>query len=249
MEHQHNFNTNNNSQISNARNKDKDDESILILNFKNYLEVAGRASIELAQAAQLVSKSLEGRIKIVACPPQPALSLVKENVDIPVFAQHVDNAKEGSTTGYFIPEIAKSFGAQGSLINHSEHRIDRPETIQNLVDNLRKLQMISVVCARSAAEVADIARFKPDYIAIEPPELIGSGKAVSKENPAIVTDSIEAAAKVTQVVKVICGAGITDAADVRSALKLGAKGILVASGVIKATSWVDKISELASGYK
>lgn len=247
MKHQYNINANNNSQISNARNKDED--PVLILNFKNYLKLAGRASIELAKAAQQVSKSLDGRIKIVACPPQPALSLVKENVDIPVFAQHVDDAKEGSTTGYFIPEIAKSFGAQGSLINHSEHRIDRSETIQNLVDNLRKLQMVSVVCARSAAEVADIARFKPDYIAIEPPELIGSGKAVSKENPAIVTDSIESAAKVSQEVRVICGAGITDAADVRSALKLGAKGILVASGVIKATSWVDKITELASGYK
>ena len=249
MERQYNINANNNSQISNARIKDGNEDPILILNFKNYLELAGRASIELAKAAQQVSKSLDGRIKIVACPPQPALSLVKENVDIPVFAQHVDDAKEGSTTGYFIPEIAKSFGAQGSLINHSEHRIDRPETIQNLVNNLRKLQMVSVVCARSAAEVADIARFKPDYIAIEPPELIGSGKAVSKENPAIVTDSIESAAKVSQEVRVICGAGITDAADVRSALKLGAKGILVASGVIKATSWVDKITELASGYK
>jgi triosephosphate isomerase (TIM) len=247
VEPQHNINTNNITQISNARNKDED--PILILNFKNYLEVAGQGSIKLAKAAQLISKSLDGRIRIAACPPQPALSLVKENVDIPVFAQHVDDAKEGSTTGYFIPEIAKSFGAQGSLINHSEHRIDGLETIQNLVNSLRKLQMVSVVCARSAAEVADIAKFKPDYIAIEPPELIGSGKAVSKENPAIVTDSIEAAAKVSQEVRVICGAGITDAADVRSALKLGAKGILVASGVIKATSWVDKISELASGYK
>jgi triosephosphate isomerase len=249
VERQYNINANNNNQISNARNKDENEDPILILNFKNYLEVAGRASIELAKAARQVSKSLDGRIKIVACPPQPALSLVKENVDIPVFAQHVDDAKEGSTTGYFIPEIAKSFGAQGSLINHSEHRIERPHTIQNLVDNLRKLQMVSVVCARSATEVADIARFKPDYIAIEPPELIGSGKAVSKENPAIVTDSIESAAKVSQEVRVICGAGITDAADVRSALKLGAKGILVASGVIKANSWVDKITELASGYK
>ena len=249
MESQYNINANNNNKISNAGIKDENEDPILILNFKNYLEVAGRASIELAKAAQQVSKSLDGRIKIIACPPQPALSLVKENVDIPVFAQHVDDAKEGSTTGYFIPEIAKSFGAQGSLINHSEHRIDRPETIQNLVDNLRKLQMVSVVCARSAAEVADIARFKPDYIAIEPQELIGSGKAVSKENPAIVTDSIESAAKVSQEVRVICGAGITDATDVRSALKLGAKGILVASGVIKATSWVDKITELASGYK
>jgi triosephosphate isomerase (TIM) len=247
VEHQYNNNTNNNNQINRVRNKDE--IPIIILNFKNYLEVAGQGSIKLAKAAELISKSLDGRMKIVACPPQPALSLIKENVDIPVFSQHVDDAKVGSTTGYFIPEIAKSFGAQGSLINHSEHRIDKQETIQNLVDNLRRLQMVSVVCARSASEVADIARFKPDYIAIEPPELIGSGKAVSKENPAIVTDSIEAAAKVSQVVKVICGAGITDSADVRSALKLGAKGILVASGVIKATSWVDKISELASGYK
>jgi triosephosphate isomerase (TIM) len=244
VEHQYNSNTNNNS---NARNTDN--SPILILNFKNYLEVAGQGSIKLAKAAQLISKSLDGRMQIVVCPPQPALSLVKENVDIPAFSQHVDDAKEGSTTGYFIPEIAKSFGAQGSLINHSEHRIERPETIQNLVNNLRKLQMVSVVCARSASEVSDLAGFKPDYIAIEPPELIGSGKAVSKENPAIVTDSIEAAAKVSQEVKVICGAGITDAADVHSALKLGAKGILVASGVIKAASWVDKISELASGYK
>jgi triosephosphate isomerase (TIM) len=225
------------------------DSLILVLNFKNYLEVAGQGSVELARAAQDVSKSLKGRIQIVACPPQPAISLVKESVDIPVFSQHVDDAKEGSTTGFFIPELAKSFGAKGSLLNHSEHRIDRPETIRNLVTRLRKLQMVSIVCARSASEVSDIARFEPDFIAIEPPELIGSGKAVSKENPSIVTESIEAAARFSQNVKVICGAGITDAADVRSALGLGAQGILVASGVIKATSWIDKISELASGYR
>jgi triosephosphate isomerase len=48
---------------------------------------------------------------------------------------------------------------------------------------------------------------------------------------------------------VICGAGIVDKADVESALKLGAKGILVASGIIKAKSWYEKIHELASGFK
>jgi triosephosphate isomerase (TIM) len=234
---------------SNNGNLKNKEHPILILNFKNYLEVAGQGSVKLARAAQQVSNSLDGRIQIVACPPQPALSLVKENVDIPVFSQHIDDAKAGSTTGFFIPEMAKSFGAQGSLINHSEHRIDSPKIIQTIVDSLRKLEMVSVVCARSASEVSDIALFRPDYIAIEPPELIGSGKAVSKENPSIVTDSIEAAAKVSSEVKVICGAGITDSADVRSALKLGARGILVASGVIKASSWVDKIAELTSGYQ
>ena len=221
---------------------------ILILNFKNYLEVSGRKCIELAKAAEKVTKSFDARIQIVVAPPQPALSSVKEHVEIPVFAQHVDDAKEGSSTGFFIPEISQSFGAQGSLINHSEHRIERTDTIQNLVNRLRQLNMVSVVCARSAQEVSNLARLEPDYIAIEPPELIGSGKAVSKENPSIVTDSL-AAADVSKNVRVICGAGITDAADVKSALKLGAKGILVASGVIKSKSWVDKISELASGYE
>jgi len=222
---------------------------ILILNFKNYLEVSGQKCIELAKAAEKVTKSFDARIQIVVAPPQPALSLVKDKVEIPVFAQHVDDAKEGSSTGFFIPEISQSFGAEGSLINHSEHRIERPDTIQNLVNRLRQLNMVSVVCARSAQEVSNLARFEPDYIAIEPPELIGSGKAVSKENPSIVTDSLNAAADISKHVRVICGAGITDATDVKSALKLGAKGILVASGVIKSKSWVDKISELASGYE
>lgn len=222
---------------------------ILILNFKNYLEIAGQKGIELARAVQEVSESYSGRIQFVVAPPQPALSLVKQNVNIPIFAQHLDYADEGSTTGFFIPKMASSYGAQGSLLNHSEHRIDKLDTIQGLVNRLRSLQMISVVCARSASEVSTFARFEPDYIAIEPPELIGSGRAVSKENPSIVTDSIVAAARMSPNVKVICGAGITDATDVSSALKLGATGILVASGIIKATSWMDKISELASGFE
>jgi triosephosphate isomerase len=222
---------------------------ILILNFKNYHEIEGQKGIELARSVQKVSESFGGSIQLVVAPPQPALSLVKQNVNIPVFAQHLDYTEVGSTTGYFIPEMARSFGAQGSLLNHSEHRIDEPHTVQGLVNRLRSLQMVSVVCARTASEVSTLARFEPDYIAIEPPELIGSGRAVSKENPSIVTDSINAAAKVSQNARVICGAGITDANDVSSALKLGAVGILVASGVIKATSWIDKITELASGFK
>ena len=222
---------------------------ILILNFKNYHEIEGQKGIELARSVQKVSESYGGSIQLVVAPPQPALALVKQNVNIPVFAQHLDYAEAGSTTGYFIPEMARSFGAEGSLVNHSEHRIDELDTIHGLVNRLRSLQMVSVVCARTASEVSTLARFEPDYIAIEPPELIGSGRAVSKENPSIVTDSINAAAKMSQNARVICGAGITDANDVSSALKLGAVGILVASGIIKATSWNDKITELASGLK
>jgi triosephosphate isomerase len=202
----------------------------LIINFKNYEEASAANSVKLAKAAQKVAQKLKA--EIIVAPPQPALALVAKSVKkIPVVCQHVDDEKQGSTTGFFIPEVAKSYGAVGSLINHSEHRIEM-KSIASLVERMRKLGMTSIVCARAPHEVMEISVFGPDFIAIEPPELIGSGRAVSKENPAIITRSIEAVGSRSRV---ICGAGITDKGDVRAAVKLGSKGILIA--------------ELASGMK
>ena len=46
--------------------------------------------------------------------------------------------------------------------------------------------MISVLCVKDVAEARKYSKLNPDYIAIEPPELIGSGKAVSKERPELI---------------------------------------------------------------
>lgn len=215
----------------------------LIINFKNYDEVSGDGAVKLARAAQAVAKKL--KVEIAVAPPQPALALVAKSVKVPVICQHVDNEKVGSSTGYFVPEVAKSYGSSGSLINHSEHRIEMKQ-IASLVERLRGLRMTSIVCAREPWEVMEISAFQPDFIAIEPLELIGSGRAVSTENPAIITKSIEAAGSRS---KVICGAGITGRGDVAKAMELGSRGILVASGIIKANSWAGKIAELAAGMK
>ena len=203
--------------------------------------------MELSKVSEQVSN--DTGVDIIISPPQPALSQVCATVKTPVLSQHVDFSKPGSTTGFMVPEIVKSYGAVGSLINHSEHRIDSIDSIRELVSILKNLQMVSIVCVRTPEEAGTIANFNPDFIAIEPPELIGSGKAVSTENPSIVTKSISAVVERSDSSKVICGAGIVDKADVESALRLGAKGVLVASGIIKAKSWYDKIHELASGFK
>jgi triosephosphate isomerase len=221
--------------------------SPFIINFKNYLEIGGEKSVRLSKVSEQVSNSMG--VDIMVAPPQSSLSQVCATVKTPVISQHVDFSKPGSTTGFVVPELIKSYGAAGSLINHSEHRIDSIDTIRELVSVLRNLQMISIVCVRTPEEAGIVANLDPDFIAIEPPELIGSGKAVSKENPSIVTRSISAVADKSVNSQVICGAGIVDKADVESALRLGAKGILVASGIIKADSWYNKIHELASGFK
>ncbi len=215
----------------------------LIINFKNYEEVSADGAIRLGETARKVAEKIQ--VEIILAPPHPVLALIAKEVEIPVICQHVDDEKMGPSTGFTVPEIAKSYGAIGSLINHSEHRIEM-NSIASLVKRLRRLGMVSIVCAQEPQEVVEISTFEPDFIAIEPPELIGSGKAVSKENPTVITKSIEGAGSRSRI---ICGAGISDKEDVSKAIELGSQGILVASGVIKATSWDKKITELASGMK
>ena len=82
---------------------------------------------------------------------------------------------------------------------------------------------------------AAVALSEPDMVAIEPPELIGSGRAVSKERPEVIIESVKRIRAVNAKVKILCGAGITTGEDVYAALKLGTQGVLVASGVVKAT--------------
>jgi triosephosphate isomerase len=213
----------------------------LIINFKNYEDISADKAITLAKSALNVAEKL--KIEIVVAPPQPIVALIAKNIQLPVICQHLDNEKVGPSTGFIVPEIAKSYGAIGSLINHSEHRMEI-SSIASLVERMRKIGMTSIVCAQEPHEVIEVSSFHPDFIAIEPPELIGSGRAVSKENPAIITKSIQGAGSRSSV---ICGAGITDKDDVVKAIELGSQGILVASSIVKANSWEKKITELASG--
>ncbi|HYY41066.1 MAG TPA: triose-phosphate isomerase, partial [Nitrososphaera sp.] len=94
----------------------------LIINFKNYEEVSEDKAVKLAESALHVAEKL--KIEIIIAPPHPVLALIAKNIRIPVICQHVDNEKMGPSTGFIVPEIAKSYGAVGSLINHSEHRIE-----------------------------------------------------------------------------------------------------------------------------
>ena len=214
---------------------------MFIINFKNYEEISGANASRLAKIAEKISKKY--RIKIAVVPPQHLLSEIAK-YSIPVLAQHVDVANAGSTTGFIVPEIIKKSKVSGSLINHSEHRISEKD-IRELVSRLKKLGMISVVCVKDISEAKKYAKLNPDYIAIEPPELIGTGKAVSKEKPQVITKSVMAVKQAKNSTNLLCGAGIVSGKDVAKAMQLGAKGILVASGIIKAKNWNSIVEEFA----
>ena len=214
---------------------------MFIINFKNYEEISGAKALKLAKIAEKISKKY--RIKIAVAPPQHLLTEIAR-CDISVLAQHLDTANVGSTTGFMVPEIVKKSLVKGSLINHSEHRIPAKQ-IRELVLRLKKLGMISIVCVKDVSEARKYAKLNPDYIAIEPPELIGTGKAVSKERPEVITRSVSAVKQARNSTKLLCGAGIISGEDVAKAIQLGAKGILVASGIVKAKNWTCAVEEFA----
>ena len=214
---------------------------MFVINCKNYEEISGDKIIKFVKTAEKVSKKF--KVKIAISPPQHLIGVIAKS-SIPILAQHIDDSKVGSTTGFVIPELLKKSKVKGSLINHSEHRISSKEIVK-LVSKLKELKMISIVCVKDVAEARKYAKLNPDYIAIEPPELIGSGKAVSKEKPELITKAASAVKSANNSTKLLCGAGIVAGEDVAKALELGSKGILVASGIIKAKNWNNIMSEFA----
>jgi triosephosphate isomerase len=92
-----------------------------------------------------------------------------------------------------------------------------------------------------------VARLAPDAVAVEPPALIGSGTPVSKADPDIVRDAVDAAGAIDSSVPVLCGAGISTGEDVSLAAELGAEGVLLASGVAAAADPRAALSALVDG--
>jgi len=61
-----------------------------------------------------------------------------------------------------------------------------------------------VVCAQSPEECEKLSKFNPDYIAYEPPELIGGDKSVSDAHPELIQKAVRASGDVPT----LTGAGI-----------------------------------------
>ncbi len=203
---------------------------IIIVNFKTYDSAYGKRAIELAKLCEKVAKTTGSHVAVAVSAVD--LCTVAEEVNIPVLAQHIDDIEFGSHTGYIVAEDVKEAGAAGTLLNHSEHRL-RMDVLEKSIKRAKENNLITIVCAKDAVEAKAVAVFEPDFIAIEPPELIGGDVSVSKEDPEIISDTVENVKFVNPNIPVLVGAGIKTTEDVNKAIELGAKGILVASGITK----------------
>jgi triosephosphate isomerase len=219
---------------------------MVIVNFKTYSEATGKRAVEQAKKAEKVYR--ETGVSIGVAPQFADIATVAEAVEIPVFAQHIDPVKPGSYTGHVLAESVQEAGAVGTLINHSERQLKLAD-ISEIIRITRESGLVSLVCANDSSVSVAAAALKPDIIAVEPPELIGTGIPVSKAKPEVITDTVKLVREVNLKVTILCGAGISHGEDVSAALKLGTQGVLVASGIVKAKDPYVVMREFADASK
>ncbi|MFB6191958.1 MAG: triose-phosphate isomerase [Haloarculaceae archaeon] len=186
--------------------------------------------VEVAAAARDAADGSDARVVVA---PQTAHLGRVSGTGVETFAQHVSPVGHGSHTGSALAEAAADAGATGTLLNHSERRL-RLADLDAGIAAADRAGLETVACANDPGQVAAAAALGPDAVAVEPPELIGTGTPVSAADPGIVEDAVAAARRVDGDVAVFCGAGISTGEDVLAARELGADGVLLASGVAAA---------------
>jgi len=216
--------------------------SIFVINLKLYEETLGENGRKLAEHAKKISSRLG--VNIVFAPAFTDIRLLSGLV--PVIAQHIDAVEPGAQTGHITAEAVKMAGVIGTMINHSEKKIALEE-IEKYVLRAKKNDLMTICCADSPESAAKIAKLSPDYVLIEPPELIGSANSVSKTKPYVISRTAELVKAVNQNVGVICGAGVSTGEDARIAKSLGAIGVAVASAIAKSKTPERVIEDIANG--
>jgi len=218
--------------------------ALLVLNYKSYLSGLGERGVEIARYAELVSK--EYGLSVILAVPFTMISVISSKVEIPVFAQHADPLRPGRGTGYVTPAELRVAGARGSLINHSERRVDLA-SMQASIELLHEEGLEALACADTPRAALAVSMLEPDMVAVEPPELIGTGLSVSKAKPEVVKSSVALLRSRGYDRPILVGAGVSGWEDAYRSVELGADGVLVSSAVMASDSPLDKIREIALG--
>lgn len=215
---------------------------LVIINFKLYPEATGKKAIALALQ---LSKEKFSHVRLALAPPLSTLSEIRMKTTLILFAQHADPVSLGAYTGHLSPEELRHLGIQGTLLNHSEKKVSTSQ-VKKTILLCTKNKLVTVVCAASLNEAERLARFCPDYIAYEPPALIGGNVSVTTAKPELITKVVALVQKTSPKTKLLCGAGIHSSKDLQKALQLGMHGVLIGHAVPKAKNPLRKVRQLVS---
>ena len=215
---------------------------LIVVNFKTYASASGATAETLAVAMEAHSNGPARMVAVVSAFDLEAVRRAAPSLE--VWSQHLDPVGQGGFTGWLEPKTAIHRGAQGTIINHAEHKVEM-DHVQRLLPQLPE-DFPVCGCAADLEEAKSLAEMGPTFIAVEPPELIGGDISVTTADPSIVSDTVAVVKATNPDVRVLCGAGVKNGQDVATAIKLGAEGVLLASGVTKASDVASVLNDLVS---
>ena len=216
-------------------------QPLVVVNLKTYETAHGAGAESLAKA--IASVETDARM-VVAVSAFDLSAVVAAAPGLEVWCQHLDPVGFGSYTGWLHPATAVERGATGTLINHAEHKVSI-EHVAMLLDSVPEGFTVCA-CAADIDEARALSALEPDYVAVEPPELIGGDTSVTTADPTIVSGTAAAVREISKQVGILCGAGVKNGADVAAAIQLGTTGVLLASGVTKAADPAAVVADLVS---
>ncbi len=213
---------------------------MIFLALKTYKKTTGDAVIKILSSVKKIIK--ETGVPIIACAQTTDIYRIRKELDIEVWAQHMDPIDPGKNTGWISPYSVKNAGATGVLINHSEHKL-KEEVIIETVKKARQYNLKIILIGQTVEMIKKFDSFDIDFLSFEREDLIAG--------PVSMIDQQEKAIKdLVKIVKhpLIIGAGINDGEDTRKSKATGAAGVLMATYFVTAPDPEQKLRELAEGF-
>ena len=219
---------------------------MIFVNFKTYKNGSGERAVVLVKIMGNVAASTQ--IKIIPVVQLIDLRSVVSVTKLEVWVQKIDPISYGAHTGAALPEEVVNAGARGTFLNHSENKIQEFEDLRTSIEKARQVGLKTLLFSSSLQELERNTALKPDFLAYEPPELVGSTEtSVATAQPEIIAKAVVIAKNAG--VPLVVGAGINSQNDVRKSLQLGAVGVAVATDVVKATKPREELMDLTEGFK
>ena len=210
-------------------------KGLIIINFKDYKQSIGNNAVKLA-------KQLDNKYVWLIVNSIDLKDVIKSVKKSKILIEHADPIELGPFTGSIsFPEV-KAAKAYGILLNHSEKRI-KFQDIKKGIQLAKKYKLKIVVSSNSIKEAENISKLKPDYVAIEPQELISGKISISKARPELIKNASK------KIRNLLVGAGIHNNMDVKKSIEYGAKGILVSSSVVTSKNPKKVLNDLIKGLK
>lgn len=208
---------------------------------KTYLD--RKSLLELADAAAAASEDYD--VDLIITPP--ALDIEATKLAAPklwVFAQAMDIARPGASTGAILPEALAAAGADGVMLNHGERPLDEL-ALRYAVERAGEAGLMVLVCANDISEARRYAAWSPELILLEPHELIGT---VDGTRPPIARANAEIA-EVNPDVLVMHSGGVANEHDARAIIADGAAGTGCTTAIVRAADRSEATSRMVRAVR